>query len=100
MERKPYNALFLCTGNLGTQHRNAKRMFMKTMPLDNKLIEGWLRLFLGILQMMLATAAITLLLTMGLVPITCALVGGATAATIISRLLYSKRREHRSASKS
>lgn len=64
-----------------------------SLPLDphTKFVEGWLRLFLGMVQIIFATAALTLLLTVGLEPITWVFVVGATTATIISRLLYKRR---------
>lgn len=57
----------------------------------HKLIWGWLRLFLGWLQMSLAAAGLGALFTFGLHPVTWFFVIGASAATIASRLLYRKR---------
>jgi hypothetical protein len=57
----------------------------------HKLIWDWLRLFLGLAQMFLAVAAAGSLLVAGLHPITWALVIGAPAATLVSRLLYRGR---------
>ncbi len=54
----------------------------------HKLIWGWLRLFLGLAQMSLAAASFGLLITIGLHWITWAFIVGATAAAIVSRLLY------------
>ena len=58
------------------------------MASSKKLIWGWLRLFLGVIQMVLTTACVGLLLTLGLHWATWIFFAGATAATIISRLLY------------
>jgi hypothetical protein len=43
-----------------------------SLPPDShiKFVEGWLRLFLSMVQIIFATAAFTLLLTVGLEPIT------------------------------
>lgn len=57
-----------------------------------KLIWGWLRIFLGWLQMSSAAAAIGALFTVGLQPITYAFLVAATAATLTSRLLYHGQR--------
>lgn len=56
-----------------------------------KLIWGWLRLFLGWLQMSLAAASVGALLTVGLHPITYVFVAIATAAALASRFLYHGR---------
>ena len=53
-----------------------------------KLSWGWLRLFLGQVQMFFAAGGMLLLLTIGLHWITWVFVGVATAATITSRILY------------
>lgn len=58
----------------------------------HKVIWGWLRLFLGWLQMSLVAASIGALLTVGLHPISYVLVAVATAVSITSRLLYHGRR--------
>ena len=55
---------------------------------QHKLVWGWLRLFLGWAQMSLVAISIGLLLTLGLHLATYVFVSAATAATIISRLLY------------
>lgn len=57
----------------------------------HKIVRGWLRLFLGWLQMSLAAAGLGALVTIGLHPVTWFFVIGATAATIASHLLYRKR---------
>jgi hypothetical protein len=54
----------------------------------HKLIWGWLRLLLGLAQMFLTVAAAVVLFTIGLHPLTWALIVGATSATIVSRLIY------------
>lgn len=51
----------------------------------DRLIWGWVRLLLGMAQIILATMALMTLLTLGLAPLTWVFIGGATAATIISR---------------
>lgn len=51
-------------------------------------IWGWLRVFLGITQTVLAATGVLMFLTVGSRPITLIVVGGALTATIISRLLY------------
>jgi hypothetical protein len=56
-----------------------------------RFVWGWLRFFLGWLQMSLVAASIGALVTVGLRLITFALVGAATAVAITSRLLYSGR---------
>jgi hypothetical protein len=62
------------------------------LALREKLVWGWLRLFLGITQMMLVALSLGLLLTTGLKPTTYAVIAGATLATVISRLLYRGRK--------
>ncbi len=57
------------------------------MTSSQKLIWGWLRLFLGVVQMVLATACVGLLFTLGLHLTTSMFFAEATAATIISRLV-------------
>ena len=57
----------------------------------NKLIWGWLRLFLGWLQMSLVAVSIGAMLAAGLQPVTYVLVVAATIATLTSRLLYRGR---------
>lgn len=54
----------------------------------HKLIWGWLRILLGVIQTSLAAAGIWMLLTVGSRPVTLIVVGGALTATIISRLIY------------
>lgn len=54
----------------------------------HKLIWGWLRLFLGFLQVFLATATVISLLTLGEHRLTWALAASALLAVVISRLLY------------
>jgi hypothetical protein len=58
------------------------------MTSSKKLILGWLRLFLGVVQMLFATACVGLLLTVGLHWTTWMFFAGAAAATIISRIVY------------
>ncbi|HSB12619.1 MAG TPA: hypothetical protein VLM38_24225 [Blastocatellia bacterium] len=55
----------------------------------------WLRLVLGLAQMWLAAAGLGLLLIAGLRPITWLFLIAASAATVISRLLYRGRRTPR-----
>ena len=55
------------------------------------LIWGWLRLFLGILQISLSVAGITALFKIGFRPLTWGFVAGAAIATIMSLLLYRGR---------
>lgn len=52
---------------------------------------GWVRLCFGLAQIWLATAGFGLLLVAGLLPITFVLVIAASAATVISRVLYRGR---------
>jgi hypothetical protein len=52
---------------------------------------GWLRLFLGFVQVSLSAASFALLLTIGLHPLTWVFFAVATGATITSRLLYHGR---------
>ena len=59
---------------------------MKTQA--RSLDRGWVRLGLGFIQMSLAAMAAGVLLTLGLHPLTYALVGAATIAAIASRLIY------------
>lgn len=54
----------------------------------SKLVWGWLRLFLGVLQMFLASAAFAFVILIGFHPIALGLAAGATIATLISRVLY------------
>lgn len=58
---------------------------------DTKFVEGWLRIFLGMVPSVCATTALTLLLAVGPEPVTWVFVAGAATATIISRLLYRRR---------
>lgn len=57
----------------------------------HKLIWGWLRLFLGLVQMFFAAAGVFALLTLGLHSITYFCLTAATLATITSRFLYQGR---------
>lgn len=61
----------------------------------HKLIWGWLRFFLGMAQMFLTTAALIVLVFSGVHLVTWILVGAATTATIISRILYRGRPDPR-----
>jgi apolipoprotein N-acyltransferase len=58
---------------------------------QHKIIRGWPRLFLACVHMSLAAAGFALLLTVGLTRFTYAVLVGATAATVLSRLLYNGR---------
>lgn len=60
--------------------------------LKRLLIWGWLRWFLGIAQMSLSMAGALVLVAEGMRPLTWILCAGATAAAVISRLLYRGRR--------
>lgn len=55
---------------------------------QHKLVWGGLRFFLGLAQMWLAIAGLTLLVMVGLRAVTIVVVIAATVATIISRLPY------------
>jgi uncharacterized membrane protein len=61
------------------------------MITHHELFWGWLRLVLGIMQMVLAVAGIITLIVYGLHNITLIFFAGATAAMVISRLIYSGR---------
>lgn len=63
--------------------------------LRRKLVWGWLRLFLGFAQMSLAAAALGALIAVGLRAVTLWFAIGATAATLLSRLLYHDRKNSR-----
>lgn len=54
----------------------------------NKWVWGWLRLALGLVQMTFATAGVGALLALGMHWLTYLSVAIATAATVVSRLLY------------
>lgn len=54
----------------------------------HKILWGWLRLFLGSAQVLLAAGSVGAVITIGLHPVTWAFGMAATTATIISRLLY------------
>lgn len=55
---------------------------------QHRLVWGGLRFFLGLAQMWLSIAGLTLFVVVGLRPVTIAVVVAATVTTIISRLLY------------
>ncbi len=55
---------------------------------QHTLIWGWLRLFLGMTQITFSTAAVVILLTIGLRPIVIIVVASGLIATIISHLIY------------
>jgi uncharacterized membrane protein YhaH (DUF805 family) len=57
----------------------------------DKLIWGWLRLALGMAQIVLSTAALVLLSAVGLRSITWVFILGAAIAMVVSRLLYHGR---------
>lgn len=61
---------------------------MNETTVRHKIIWGWLRLFLGCAQVLLAAGSVGALITIGLHPMTWAFGMAATTATIISRLLY------------
>ena len=58
---------------------------------NNRMVWGWARLVLGLLQIGLSIAAAIQLVQMGLEATTWFLIVGATAATCVSRLLYRGR---------
>ncbi|KAB8333637.1 hypothetical protein SD80_012655 [Scytonema tolypothrichoides VB-61278] len=58
-------------------------------------IWGWLRIFLGITQTVLAATGVLMFLSVGSRPITLIVIGGALSATIISRLLYKGKSDPR-----
>lgn len=60
-----------------------------------KFVEGGLRLFLGMVQMVCAMAALLLLFTVGMQPITQGLAVVALVAMGISRLLYGRKKADR-----
>jgi hypothetical protein len=55
---------------------------------QNRLVGGWLRILLGIIQMVLAAAAVIVWLVSGRRPLAWWLAGAAVFVTLISRLLY------------
>lgn len=57
----------------------------------HKVVWGGLRFFLGLAQMWLAIAGVTLLVMVGLQTVTVVVVIAATVAAVISRLLYRGR---------
>lgn len=59
----------------------------------HKFIWGWLRLFLGFVQMSLAAASVGALFAVGVRPVTLVFVICATATALNSRLLYHGRRD-------
>jgi hypothetical protein len=59
----------------------------------HRLIWGWLRLVLGFAQMALVALSVGALLAVGLHWITYVFVGAATAAALLSRLLYQGKPE-------
>jgi hypothetical protein len=64
-------------------------------PRPDKLVWGWLRLFLGIAQMLLVTVSLVSLLTLGLQGTTWILLVAATVTTLTSRVLYRDTRTGR-----
>ena len=60
-----------------------------------KFVEGWLRIFLGVVQMVCAMAALLLLFSVGMQPITQGLALGAVVAMGISRILYGRKKAGR-----
>jgi hypothetical protein len=57
----------------------------------HKIVWGWLRFFLGFVQMSLVAASVGALIAVGLRSVTWLFIVGATGATLISRLLYHGR---------
>lgn len=57
----------------------------------HKFIWGWLRLFLGWLQMSLAATGVLLLVAIGLRPLTLVVFAATVLATVTSLLLYRRR---------
>jgi len=57
-----------------------------------QLVWGWLRLFLGLAQMILAPLAFGVLIITGLSKLTLLLTVAATAVTVVSRFIYHGRR--------
>lgn len=64
---------------------------MNRFDLPPKFVEGWLRVFLGTIQIVCATTTLILLFTVGITPMTWGVVLGAFTATVISRILYGGR---------
>ena len=58
---------------------------------QHKLIWGWLRIFLGFAQLWLAGITVILLVTIGLRAATLVIAVAASAATVLSRILYGGR---------
>ncbi len=68
---------------------------MNDKSFHTKFVEGWLRIFLGTVQMVCAMTALLLLFTVGMQPITQELALGAVAAMGISRWLYGRKKTGR-----
>jgi hypothetical protein len=62
-----------------------------TAVTNQRILWGWLRLFLGIAQIALVGLSVGALISVGVKPITWVFVIGATALTVISRLIYKGR---------
>jgi hypothetical protein len=56
-----------------------------------RILWGWLRLFLGFAQIALVGLSVGALFSVGVKPITWIFVIGATALTVVSRLIYKGR---------
>ncbi len=74
---------------------DAGKILGLTEEASHLLIWGWLRLFLGLLQISFSVGTITALFKIGLRPITWVFVTGAAIATISNLLLYRGRSHDR-----
>jgi|GEM_PF-2950575 len=68
---------------------------MNRFDLPPKFVGGWLRIFLGTVQIVCATTTMILLFTVGITPMTWGFVLGAFTAIVISRLLCGRRQAGR-----
>lgn len=73
---------------LKDEPRATQTFRMRNDPMRKKLVGGWLRMLLGIIQMALATAAVIVWLSAGLQPVVWSLAGAALLFTLISFVLY------------
>jgi hypothetical protein len=62
-----------------------------TPVIKERILWGWLRLVLGFAQIALVGLSVGALISVGVKPITWIFVVGATALTLISRLIYRGR---------
>lgn len=76
---------------LKDEPRATQTFRMRNDPMRKKLVGGWLRMLLGIIQMALATAAVIVWLSAGLQPVVWPLAGAALLFTLISFVLYTGR---------